>query len=95
MRPISRLAGIAVIALAPVGLALPAQAATADPAVTSCSFTGLYDTYSDGQLSGLRRYYTPNTALTVTGGDGGAWQVTINRNGQSGWMDADCVLFLA
>jgi hypothetical protein len=95
MRKTARLSAVAVAATAASALlATPAQAVP-DPAVTGCSFTPLYSTYSGGVLSGLKYYYPRNTVLTVTAGDGNAWQVTVNRNGEQGWMEADCVLFLA
>jgi hypothetical protein len=95
MGKIARLTAVAVAATAASAvLATPAQAVP-DPAVTGCSFTGLYSTYTGGVLSGLQYYYPRNTALTVTAGDGDAWQVVVTRNGQQGWMEAGCVLFLA
>jgi hypothetical protein len=95
MRIIKRLATVAVLTAA-IGTAAAAPASAAsDPAVTNCSFTPIYTTYENGQLSGQRFFYARNTALTVTGGDGQAWFVTVNRNGDTGWMDADCVAFLA
>lgn len=96
MRPISRITAAAATAVAAtVALtATPARAA-ADPAVTGCSFTPLYATYAEGQLADVKYYYPRNTTLSVTAGDGEAWQVTVTRNGDQGWMSADCVRFLA
>ncbi|MBT8224704.1 MAG: hypothetical protein KJO75_04250 [Dactylosporangium sp.] len=95
MRTITRLIAVLALTTAAGGvLASPAHAAS-DPAVTGCPFTGLYATYSDGQLSDLQYSYPRDTALTVTGGDGNAALVTVNHTGQHGWMDASCVLFLA
>jgi hypothetical protein len=95
MRTIARLAVLATAAAtAGALLATPAQAAEL-PAVTSCYFTPLYATYSDGRLSDLKYYYPRDTALTVADGDAHAWHVTVNRNGQQGWMEANCVSFLA
>jgi hypothetical protein len=96
VRLISRVTAAAATAVAATVVFAGAPAwAAADPAVTGCSFTPLYATYVDGQLADLQYYYPRNTALTVTGGDGDAWQVTVNRNGEQGWMAADCVRFLA
>lgn len=96
MRTISKLAAVAATAsVCGALLTAPAQAATEYPAVTGCSFTGLYSTNNGGQLSDLQYYYPRNTELTVTSGDSTAWWVTVNRNGRQGWMEGDCVLFLA
>ena len=96
MRMFTRLAVIAAATAAVgAGLAAPAQAKAPDLAVTACGFTGLYSDYTDGNLSGLKYYYSWNTELTVTEGDGNAWFVTVDRNGEQGWMSATCVLFLS
>jgi hypothetical protein len=93
---LTRLATIAAIAAAVgAGLAAPAQAKAPDLAVTGCGFTGLYSDYTDGKLSGWKSYYSWNIRLTVTDGDGNAWFVTVDHNGEQGWMAANCVLFLS
>jgi len=96
MPRIRRFATAALLAIG-LGIAAPAAPASAasSPAVTGCSFTPIYTSFEDSQLIGPRYYYARNTALTVTDGDGQAWLVTVDRNGDTGWMDADCVLFLA
>ena len=95
MRLLSRLTAAATSAVAASMLIASPALADADPAVTGCSFTPLYAAYVDGQLSDIKYYYPRNTTLTVSGGDGNAWQVTVDRNGDQGWMTADCVRFLA
>lgn len=95
MRAIHRIVVSAVMAVGVGALAASPANAASDPAVTSCSFTPIHTTYEGGQLSDPRYYYARNTRLTVTSGDGQAWFVTVNRNGDTGWMDADCVRFLA
>jgi hypothetical protein len=89
------LATMALIVGIAAGSASPVTAAPADPAVTYCSFTPIYRNYQNGGLSYIIRYYPRGTALTVTSGDGNAWFVTVNRDGQQGWMDNDCIRFLA
>jgi hypothetical protein len=95
MRLFSRLTVATATALAAGMLAASPALAAADPAVTGCSFTPLYATYADGQLTDPGYYYPRNTALTVSAGDGNAWQVTVNYNGAQGWMENACVRFLA
>jgi hypothetical protein len=96
MPGIRRLATTALLAIG-LGITAPAAPASAasNPAVTGCSFTPIYTSYEDNQLIDPRYYYPRDTALTVTDGDGQAWHVTVDRNGDTGWMDAGCVLFLA
>lgn len=95
MRMRTRLAVItATAALAGTLVAAPAHADPL-PAVTDCAFTGLYADYSEGRLSGLKYYYPYNISVTVTGGNADAWYVTVDHNGQQGWMEGDCVRFLA
>jgi hypothetical protein len=99
---VDRVAGtvrnILTVAAMAAGMAVldgPVAFAASNQAVTSCSLTPIYSAYEDGQLSGPRYYYPHETALTVVDGNGAAWSVVVNRNGDSGWMDADCVSFLA
>ena len=93
---IRRLAATTLLAIG-LGITTPAAPASAasNPAVTGCSFTPIYGSYEDNQLIDPRYYYARNTALTVADGDGQAWLVTVDRNGDTGWIDADCVLFLS
>lgn len=96
MRTLTKLAAVTTVAAAAVaGLAVPAQATAPDLAVTGCGFSALYSDYREGKLSGLKHYYSWNTELTVTNGDGNAWFVTVKRDGERGWMAANCVLFLS
>lgn len=96
MRMFGRVIAALTLALGvAAGSAAPVTAAPADPAVTSCPFTPLYRSYEDGRLSDISYYYARGTEVTVTGGDGYAWHVTVNSNGAHGWMANACLLFIA
>ncbi|MFD0556821.1 hypothetical protein FB566_2073 [Stackebrandtia endophytica] len=91
----------AVAAAAAAGLVLAASSpahAAADPALVNCSFAGLYDSYDASGGTGLQGYTKRDDSLTVTAGNGHAWEVTVNdgfMSGKSGWIESDCVIFLA
>lgn len=91
---------VAVAGAAAAGLlfaASPAQAAD-DPAVVSCSFAGLYESYDGTGGAGLLGYTARDDRLTVTGGNDEAWEVHVDSgflSGQTGWIETGCVSFLA
>lgn len=87
-------AGIAATSL--LFAAGPAQAA-GTPALVDCSFAGVYDSF-DGSGAGLQGYAKRDDHLTVNGGGGDAWFVHVDDGfmaGADGWIESDCVAFLA
>ncbi|HEX5595422.1 MAG TPA: hypothetical protein VFX61_05265 [Micromonosporaceae bacterium] len=95
MRTVQRIALAATLTAGLGAVAASPASAASEPAVTSCSFTPIYSTYQNGQLSDPRYHYSRGTEITVSNGDGYAWLVTVKRNGDTGWMEAACVRFLA
>ncbi|CAM3428537.1 hypothetical protein [Stackebrandtia soli] len=88
-----------VAAAAVVGIvaaATPAHAA--DPALVDCSFAGVYTSYDATGGTGLKGYANRDTELTVEEGNGHAWLVEVETGflaGTQGWIETDCVVFLA
>lgn len=97
MKSLIRASVVTGIAAASVMFAaVPAQAA-GTPAVVDCSFAGVYDSF-DGTGAGLQGYAKRDDHLTVNGGGGDAWYVHVEDGfmaGADGWVESDCVAFLA
>jgi hypothetical protein len=94
-RIVLRAAVASVATLGVLAVASPAQAA--DSAVVSCSFVAVYDSY-DGSGSGLQGYAKRDDQLSVTGGNGTAWNVHVEDGflaGHDGWIETGCVSFLS
>ena len=89
--------GVAAVATAGfVALASPAQAAEA-PAVVSCSFAGVYDSF-EGSGSGLQGYAKKDDKLTAIDSNSEAVKVEVEDGfmaGHTGWIETDCVAYLA
>ncbi|MGH8794357.1 MAG: hypothetical protein ACRDXX_17125 [Stackebrandtia sp.] len=86
----------AAVAVAVAAPALAAETEAADPALVSCSFAGVYDSF-DGEGAGLQGYAKRDDNLTVTEGNGDAWKVHVEDGfmaGADGWIESDCVAFL-
>lgn len=89
----------AVTLLAAAGIAAasaPAHASTT-PALVDCPFGELFEEF-DGTGSGSLGFATAGTELSVHEGNDDAWFLTVEEGflaGQDGWMERDCVVFIA
>lgn len=85
--------------LAAAGIAMasgPAHASTT-PALVDCSFGELFEEF-DGTGSGSLGFATSGTELSVHEGNDDAWFLTVDEGfleGKEGWMERDCVVFIA